>query len=45
MQKKMKWSNEDNEYIAPLISLTISKALKSVASSYDTTEEVVANKR
>lgn len=43
--ERMKWSNEDNEYIAPLVSSTISKTVLSIANSYDTTEEVTANKR
>ena len=36
----MKWSIEDNEYIAPLISTTISKCNIDVANSYDTQEEI-----
>lgn len=38
--EQMKWSNEDNEYVAPLISSTISKTILSIADSYDTTERV-----
>lgn len=41
--ERMKWSNDDNEYIAPLVSSTISKSLIFIANSYDTTEEVNAN--
>ena len=38
--EQMKWSNEDNEYIAPLIETTISKCNLSVANSYDTFEQI-----
>ena len=38
--EQMKWSQEDNEYIAPLIETTISKCNVSVANSYDTFEEI-----
>lgn len=36
----MKWSNDDNEYIAPLEETTISKCNLSVANSYDTFEQI-----
>lgn len=36
----MKWSQEDNEYIAPLLSTTISKCNVVVANSYDTFEQI-----
>ncbi len=36
----LKWSNEDNEYIAPLIETTISKCNVRVANSYDTFEQI-----
>ena len=36
----LKWSNEDNEYIAPLIETTISKCNIRVANSYDTFEQI-----
>lgn len=36
----MKWSNEENEYVAPLISTTISKPNLFVANSYDTFETI-----
>lgn len=36
----MKWSNEDNEYIAPIIATKISKLNKTVADCYDTWETV-----
>ena len=41
--EQMKWSNEDNEYIAPLITTTISKCNVVVANSYDTFEEISTN--
>lgn len=36
----MKWSNEDNEYVAPLLETTISKPNLWVAQSYDTFEQI-----
>lgn len=36
----MKWSQEDNEYVAPLITTTISKCNLDVAKSYDTFEQI-----
>ena len=38
--EQLKWSNDDNEYIAPLIETTISKCNLSVANSYDTFEQI-----
>lgn len=38
--EQLKWSNDDNEYIAPLIETTISKCNVSVANSYDTFEQI-----
>lgn len=38
--EQLKWSNEDNEYIAPLVETTISKCNISVANSYDTFEQI-----
>lgn len=38
--EQLKWSNDDNEYIAPLIETTISKCNLSVAKSYDTFEQI-----
>lgn len=38
--EQMKWSNEDNEYIAPLEETTISKCNLVVAKSYDTFEQI-----
>lgn len=39
----MKWSQLDNEYIAPLIDTTISHGLKKVINSYDTFEQINSN--
>lgn len=36
----MKWSNLDNEYVAPVISTTYSKCNVEVANSYDTYEQI-----
>ena len=36
----MKWSPNDNEYMAPLLSTTISKCNVSTANMYDTREEI-----
>lgn len=38
--EQMKWSQEDNEYIAPMIEKTISKCNLKVANSYDTYEQI-----
>lgn len=38
--ENMKWSNEDNDYVAPLLETTVSKANKWVANSYDTFEQI-----
>lgn len=38
--EQLKWSNDDNEYIAPLLETTISKCNVSVANSYDTFEQI-----
>lgn len=38
--EQLKWSNDDNEYVAPLIETTISKCNLSVANSYDTFEQI-----
>ncbi len=38
--EQMKWSQEDNEYIAPLCETTISKCNVSVANKYDTFEQI-----
>lgn len=36
----MEWSNDANEYVAPLISTTISKMVLEVANAYDTSERI-----
>lgn len=38
--EQLKWSQEDNEYVAPLIESSISKCNLSVANSYDTFEQI-----
>lgn len=38
--EQLKWSNDDNEYIAPLIETTISKCNLVVANAYDTYEQI-----
>lgn len=38
--EQLKWSNDENEYIAPLVETTISKCNVSVAKSYDTFEQI-----
>lgn len=41
--EQMKWSNDDQEFIAPIISTTITHTRKFIANSYDTFE-VIHNK-
>lgn len=41
--EQMKWSQLDNEYIAPLIETTISKCNVKIANSYDTFEQINSN--
>lgn len=38
--ENMKWSNEDNDYVAPLLETTVSKTNLYVANSYDTFEQI-----
>lgn len=38
--EQMKWSNEENEYIAPIIETTVSKCNLCVANCYDTYEQI-----
>lgn len=38
--EQLKWSNEENEYIAPLIANTLSKCQLRIANSYDTFEQI-----
>lgn len=41
--EQMKWSQEDNEYVAPIMETTISKCNLRVANSYDTFEQIKTN--
>lgn len=43
--EQMKWSNEDNEYVAPIITTTISKCNICVAKLYDTFEQIKPSKK
>ena len=38
--ENMKWSNDDNDYVAPLLETSISKCNLYVANSYDTYEQI-----
>lgn len=38
--ENMKWSTDDNDFVAPIISTTISKMQKRIADSYDTFEQI-----
>lgn len=38
--EQLKWSNDDNEYIAPLVETTIAKCNVKIANSYDTFEQI-----
>ncbi len=38
--EQMTWDNLENEYVAPLIEYTVSKANKYIANSYDTHEQI-----
>lgn len=38
--EQMKWSQEDNEYVAPLVETTIAKCNVKIANSYDTFEQI-----
>lgn len=38
--ENMKWSTDDNDYVAPLLETTISKSNRYVANSYDTFEQI-----
>lgn len=40
---RMKWSQEDNDYVAPLITCVIEKLSKKVLNSYDTYEQIPTN--
>ena len=39
--EQMKWSNDDNEYIAPRVSTLVAKGNKSIIDSYDTFETIM----
>lgn len=41
--EQMKWSNLDNEYVAPIVEKTISKCNKCIAESYDTFEQIATS--
>ncbi len=41
--EQMKWSNEENEYVAPLTETSISKCNIDVANKYDTFEQIKSN--
>lgn len=41
--ENMKWSNLDNEYVAPLLETSISKCNLEVVKSYDTFETIASN--
>lgn len=38
--ENMKWSNDDNDYVAPLLETSISKCNLCVANAYDTFEQI-----
>lgn len=38
--EQLKWDNDENEYIAPLVETTISKCNVCIANSYDTFEQI-----
>lgn len=38
--ENMKWSNDDNDFIAPILETTVSKMQKRIANSYDTFEQI-----
>lgn len=43
--ESMKWSQEDNEYVAPLLETSISKCNLEVANSYDTFEQIASSNK
>lgn len=43
--ESMKWSKEDNEYVAPLLETSISKCNLEVANSYDTFEQIASSNK
>lgn len=40
--ENMKWSNDDQDFIAPLVSNTITKCRKNIANSYDTNLRIIS---
>lgn len=43
--ESMKWSNDDNEYVSPLLETSISKCNVEVANSYDTFEQIESSNK
>lgn len=43
--ENMKWSQQDNEYIAPLLETSVSKCNVEVANSYDTFEQIESSNK
>ena len=43
--EQLKWNQEENDYVAPLIELTISKLNLETAKSYDTFEQIETKKQ
>lgn len=43
--EQMKWSSDDNEYIAPIVSTNISKGNLHIINSYDTFETIKVTKK
>lgn len=43
--EQLKWSNEENEYVAPRIATNFSKGNKSIIESYDTFETISTNSK
>lgn len=43
--ENMKWSQQDNEYISPLLETSISKCNVEVANSYDTFEQIESSNK
>lgn len=41
--ENMKWSNDDNDYVAPLLETSISKCNLYVANAYDTNEQIASS--
>lgn len=43
--ENMKWSNDDNEYVAPLLETTISKPNLFISNLYDTFEQIATEEK